>query len=87
MKPFRRSGNHLPHMLGASTENEVFPTFVLHVTPKDLRQAVRHVNDDTTYGAPLPGAREILVYRDLDSRYLLGDFYAKLHLLFPAKQK
>ena len=31
----------------------------------------------------LPGAREILVYRDLDSRYLLGDFYAKLHLMFP----
>ena len=31
----------------------------------------------------LEGGREIRVYRDLDSRYLLGDFYAKLHLLFP----
>ena len=61
---------------------------VLHpACGRTARQAVHHVNDDTTYGAPLPGAREILVYRDLDSRYLLGDFYAKLHLLFPAKQK
>ena len=47
-------------------------------------QTVRRVNDDTTY-SPLPGARKILVYLDLDSRYLLGDFYAKLHLLFPKK--
>ena len=31
----------------------------------------------------LVGVREILVFRDMDSRYLLGDFYAKLHLLFP----
>ena len=46
-------------------------------------QPVCHVNDDTSY-SPLPNARKILVYRDLDSRYLLGDFYAKLHLLYPS---
>ena len=58
---------------------------VLHPTcGRTVMQAVRHVNDDTTY-SPLPGAREILVYQDLDSRYLLGDFYAKLHLMFPKK--
>ncbi len=45
-------------------------------------QTVCHVNEDTSY-SPLPGARKILVYRDMDSRYLLGDFYAKLHLLWP----
>ena len=27
--------------------------------------------------------KKIRVYRNMDSRYLLGDFYAKLHLLFP----
>jgi len=57
---------------------------VLHPTcGKTVMQTVRYVNDDTTY-SPLPGTRKILVYLDLDSRYLLGDFYAKLHLLFPA---
>ena len=45
-------------------------------------QKVKTVNEDTSY-SPLEGGREIRVYRDLDSRYLLGDFYAKLHLLFP----
>ena len=45
-------------------------------------QKVKTVNEDTSY-SPLEGGREIWVYRDLDSRYLLGDFYAKLHLLFP----
>ena len=45
-------------------------------------QKVHTVNEDTGY-SPLEGGREIRVYRDLDSRYLLGDFYAKLHLLFP----
>ena len=46
------------------------------------RRSVCRVNEDTSY-SPLPGGREILVYKDMDSRYLLGDFYAKLHLLFP----
>jgi hypothetical protein len=46
-------------------------------------QTIHHVNEDTSY-SPLPGGREILVYLDLDSRYLIGDFYAKLHLCFPA---
>lgn len=45
-------------------------------------QKVKTVNEDTSYSL-LEGGREIRVYRDLDSRYLLGDFYAKLHLLFP----
>ena len=36
---------------------------------------------------PPEGEKKILVYRDLDSRYLLGDFYAKLHLLYPAGKK
>jgi hypothetical protein len=49
-------------------------------------QQVRHVNEDTGYGPP-EGEKKILVYRDLDSRYLLGDFYAKLHLLYPAGNK
>ena len=49
-------------------------------------QQVRHVNADTGYGPP-EGEKKILVYRDLDSRYLLGDFYAKLHLLYPAGKK
>ena len=49
-------------------------------------QQVRHVNEDTGYGPP-EGEKKILVYRDLDSRYLLGDFYAKLHLLYPAGKK
>ena len=52
---------------------------------RTVRQAVRLVNEDTSY-SPLPGARQILVYQDLDSRYLLGDFYAKLHLLYPAER-
>ena len=43
-------------------------------------QKVREVREDTSYGAEVPGVREILVYRDMDSRYLLGDFYAKLRL-------
>ena len=46
------------------------------------QQKVMTVNGDTSY-SPLEDSREIRVYRDLDSRYLLGDFYAKLHLLFP----
>ena len=48
-------------------------------------QTVCRVNEDTSY-SPLPDARKILVYQDMDSRYLLGDFYAKLHLLYPAVQ-
>jgi Inosine-uridine nucleoside N-ribohydrolase len=57
---------------------------VLHPTcGRTVMQTVRHVNDDTSY-SPLPEGRKILVYRDLDSRYLLGDFYAKLHLNEPA---
>ena len=43
-------------------------------------QKVREVREDTSYGDEIPGVREILVYRDMDSRYLLGDFYAKLRL-------
>ena len=46
---------------------------------------VRPVREDTGYG-PEELDRVIRVYRDLDSRYLLGDFYAKLHLLFPAER-
>ena len=45
---------------------------------KTVRRKVRLVRDDTGYGAEIPGAREITVYRDMDSRYLLEDFYAKL---------
>lgn len=57
---------------------------VLHPTcGRTVMQTIRHVNEDTSY-SPLPGGREILVYLDLDSRYLFGDFYAKLHLCFPA---
>lgn len=44
---------------------------------------VRPVREDTGYG-PEELEKTIRVYRNLDSRYLLGDFYAKLHLLFPA---
>lgn len=59
---------------------------VLHpACGRTVMQTVRHVNDDTSY-SPLPGARKILVYLDLDSRYLLGDFYAKLHLNWPAEK-
>ena len=43
-------------------------------------QKVREVREDTSYGDEIPGVREILVYRDMDSRYLLGAFYAKLRL-------
>ena len=39
-------------------------------------------NDDTSCSL-LPNARKILAYRDLDSGYLPGNFYAKLHLLYP----
>ena len=57
---------------------------VLHpACGRTVMQTVRHVNADTSY-SPLSGARKILVYLDLDSRYLLGDFYAKLHLLYPS---
>ena len=41
-------------------------------------QKVREVREDTSYGDEIPGVREILVYRDMDSRYLLEDFFAKL---------
>ena len=41
-------------------------------------QKVRLVLEDTAYGPEVPGVREITVYRDMDSRYLLEDFYAKL---------
>ena len=41
-------------------------------------QKVREVREDTSYGIGIPGVREILVYRDMDSRYLLEDFFAKL---------
>lgn len=59
---------------------------VLHpACGRTVMQAVRFVNDDTSY-SPLPNARKILVYLDLDSRYLLGDFYAKLHLLYPREE-
>jgi inosine-uridine nucleoside N-ribohydrolase len=43
-------------------------------------QRVREVREDTSYGIEIPGVREILVYRDMDSRYLLEDFFAKLAL-------
>ena len=60
---------------------------VLHpACGRTVMQDVRHVNEDTSY-SPLPGARKILVYQDLDSRYLLGDFYAKLHLLYPSDKE
>jgi len=59
---------------------------VLHpACGRTRRQPVLHINDDTSY-ASVPGKKEILVYQDMDSRYLLGDFYAKLHLLFPQKR-
>ena len=45
---------------------------------KTVRRKVRHVLEDTGYGDEIPGVREITVYRDMDSRYLLEDFYAKL---------
>lgn len=45
-------------------------------------QEVRRVNEDTSY-SPADCGKKIRVYRNMDSRYLLGDFYAKLHLLFP----
>lgn len=60
---------------------------VLHPTcGRTVMQTVCRVNEDTSY-SPLPGARKILVYLDLDSRYLLGDFYAKLHLNYPVEQR
>ena len=43
-------------------------------------QKVRLVREDTGYGPEVPGVREITVYRDMDSRYLLEDFYAKLQV-------
>ena len=43
-------------------------------------QKVRLVREDTAYGPEIPGVREITVYRDMDSRYLLEDFYAKLRI-------
>ena len=45
-------------------------------------QEVRQVNADTSYTSISCG-KKIRVYQSMDSRYLLGDFYAKLHLLFP----
>ena len=59
---------------------------VLHPTcGRSAMRPVCLVNEDTSY-SPLDSDRKILVYQDLDSRYLLGDFYAKLHLLFPKKK-
>ena len=58
---------------------------VLH--PGCGRSVIRHVRpvrEDTGY-APEELEKTIRVYEDMDSRYLLGDFYAKLHLLFPAE--
>ena len=45
---------------------------------KAVRRKVHLVREDTSYGDEIPGVREITVYRDMDSRYLLEDFYAKL---------
>ena len=45
---------------------------------RTFMQKVREVREDTSYGIEIPGIREILVYRDMDSRYLLEDFFAKL---------
>ena len=42
-------------------------------------QEARYINADTSYGEPIPG-RMICVFRRIDSRYLLEDFYAKLKL-------
>ena len=47
-------------------------------------QKVREVREDTSYGIEVPGVREILVYRDMDSRYLLEDFFAKLRFFAQA---
>lgn len=59
---------------------------VLHpACGKTKMQEVRQVNPDTSY-SPSSCGKKILVYQDMDSRYLLGDFYAKLHLFFPAGQ-
>ena len=56
---------------------------VLHLTcGRFIQRPICRVKDDTGY-APLPGGREIRVYQDMDSRYLLGDFFAKLHLMYP----
>ena len=46
---------------------------------KQIRARV--VNEDTSYGAPLPGSL-ITVYQDMDARYLLEDFFSKLRLLY-----
>ena len=60
---------------------------VLHpACGKTRMQEVRQVNPDTSY-SPSSCGKKILVYQDMDSRYLLGDFYAKLHLLYPAKSE
>ena len=45
---------------------------------RTTQRKVRLVREDTGYGPEVPGVREITVYRDMDSRYLLEDFYAKL---------
>ena len=56
---------------------------VLHpACGRTKEQEVMRVNPDTSW-SPCDCGRKILVYQDMDSRYLLGDFYAKLHLLFP----
>ena len=51
---------------------------------RTFMQKVREVREDTSYGIEVPGVREILVYRDMDSRYLLEDFFAKLRFFAQA---
>ncbi len=43
------------------------------------QQDARRVNPDTTYGEAIEG-KTIRVYQNMDTRYLLEDFYAKLRL-------
>ena len=51
---------------------------------RTFMQKVREVREDTSYGIEVPGVRGILVYRDMDSRYLLEDFFAKLRFFAQA---
>ena len=51
---------------------------------RTVMRKVREVREDTSYGIEVPGVREILVYRDVDSRYLLEDFFAKLRFFAQA---
>lgn len=47
-----------------------------------VRSAPCHVNLDGTYDLSKPGSREIRVYNNIDSKFILNDMFAKLKYFF-----